>query len=48
MIRPLRRVHRWCFIALAILLPLLLWKALAVRPTPAVMPQLPPALEGEP
>lgn len=31
MIRPLRRVHRAVIMALAVLLPLLVWGALAAR-----------------
>jgi len=31
MIRPLRRVHRFVTLALAVLLPLLVWAALAAR-----------------
>jgi hypothetical protein len=32
MIRPLRRAHRWIFVGLAVLLPLVMLIALAGRP----------------
>lgn len=46
MIRPLRRRHRWIWAALAALLPLLVWAALAARPAPVPPQELPPALGG--
>lgn len=46
MIRPLRRRHRWIFIALAVLLPMLFIAGLWVRKPIAVMDILPP-LAGE-
>ena len=46
MIRSLRRRHRWVFIALAVLLPILFLAGIWVRQPIAVMDTLPP-LAGE-
>lgn len=41
MIRPLRRRHRWLWLGLALLLPLLYWAALAARPEGVPTQRLP-------
>jgi len=46
LIRPLRRRHRWIWTALAVLLPLLVWAALAARPARVPPQELPAALAG--
>lgn len=53
MILPLRRAHRWIWLALALLLPALYLAALALRPAAPRLDRLPAALEpfaspGEP
>jgi hypothetical protein len=45
MILPLRRAHRWIWLALALLLPALYLAALALRPAPPRLDRLPAALE---
>ncbi|HRC84250.1 MAG TPA: hypothetical protein PK413_01425 [Thermoanaerobaculia bacterium] len=46
MIAPLRRFHRWLWVALALGLPWLLWAALEARPRPTAV--APARLSGEP
>lgn len=43
MIRALRQTHRWIWLALALLLPALLWCAVRARTSPP-LEVLPPAL----
>ncbi len=47
MIRRLRARHRWTWLLLAVLLPVLVWAALAARPVPLPPAALPAALGGE-
>lgn len=44
MIRPLRRAHRWIVTLLALLLPLVVYLALALRPDPPPTRAVPPEL----